>query len=284
MIRRRTAGARRRPRRARSGPRARRRPRAGGRLPASRGSGRRRRPSSRCAAPARSRPPRSPSPRRARGCRLPLPRMRPGSGASADPGRTTAGRRSGCSWARAARRGAGRAACAPREPARRPSLCLAGVTLTADLERIAAAAQAYAADDEAVAAILATEPDTGVRIFLCAFSAGAERTGWIALDEDARPIDDREALRAHLVDLRVREQPPGIEEAEAAALALERAVGAPPRIATPAYLDAVGDATRELERALGDDASPFAAAMQGAVSVVNALQAEVEGGYKLPLD
>jgi len=186
---------------------------------------------------------------------------------------------------------------------------LTGVTLTADLERIAAAAQAYAADDEAVAAILATEPDTGVRIFLCAFSAGAERTGWIALDEDARPIDDRgairdavwiavlcevaaetagggdlEALRAHLVDLRVREQPPGIEEAEAAALALERAVGAPPRIATPAYLDAVGDATRELERALGDDASPFAAAMQGAVSVVNALQAEVEGGYKLPLD
>ena len=48
------------------------------------------------------------------------------------------------------------------------------------------------------------------------------------------------------------EQAPGIEEAESAALALERAVGAPPRVATPAYLDEVGAATLALERALGD--------------------------------
>ena len=54
------------------------------------------------------------------------------------------------------------------------------------------------------------------------------------------------------------EQPDGIEEAEAAALALEQAIGAPPSVASPAYLDEVGAATRALERALGDHASPFA--------------------------
>ena len=51
------------------------------------------------------------------------------------------------------------------------------------------------------------------------------------------------------------EQPDGIEEAEEAALALERAIGAPPRVASPAYLDAVGAATRRLELALGEPAA-----------------------------
>ena len=51
---------------------------------------------------------------------------------------------------------------------------------------------------------------------------------------------DLEQLRTQLAQVRMVEQPPGIEEAEAAALALERVVGAPPRVASPAYLDEVG--------------------------------------------
>ena len=54
---------------------------------------------------------------------------------------------------------------------------------------------------------------------------------------------DLESLRSQLAQVRMVEQPPGIEEAEEAALALERAIGAPPRVASPAYLDEVGAAT-----------------------------------------
>ena len=43
------------------------------------------------------------------------------------------------------------------------------------------------------------------------------------------------SLRSQLAQVRMVEQPPGIEEAEEAALALERVIGAPPRVATPAY-------------------------------------------------
>nr|MBA2475574.1 hypothetical protein [Actinomycetota bacterium] len=46
-----------------------------------------------------------------------------------------------------------------------------------------------------------------------------------------------------------------------------------------------GMATRRLERALGEDgASPFAAAMQSATGVVEALAHEVEERYKQPLE
>ena len=103
----------------------------------------------------------------------------------------------------------------------------------------------------------------------------AETAGGGALDE----------LRSQLAALRMREQPAGIEEAEEAALALERAVGSPPRLASPGYLDAVGAATLALEAALGTNgASPFAAAMKESTAVVDALGREVEAGYKLPFD
>jgi hypothetical protein len=94
---------------------------------------------------------------------------------------------------------------------------------------------------------------------------------------------DLEALRAQLAKVRMVEQPPGIEEAEEAALALERAVGAPPRVATPAYLDAVGAATNALERALGEIASPFSEAVRAATGVVDEFVREVERGYLLDL-
>jgi hypothetical protein len=190
---------------------------------------------------------------------------------------------------------------------RRKSM-LAAVSLPAELERIAAAAAGYTAPGEDPAAILAAEAHPGVRVYLCAFETGDGARSWLALDAEGNPVEDRavvreaisiaalceiaaetagggdlEDLRARLVELRVRERPPGIEEAEEAALAVELAVGSPPRVASPGYLDAVGAATRRLERALGDDASPFVAALKGAVAVVEALQSEVERSYKLTL-
>jgi hypothetical protein len=182
------------------------------------------------------------------------------------------------------------------------------VVLTDELERVAAFAAGFAEPGEEVAGILAAEPGSGIRVYLCAYQ-GADGRSWLALDEEGRPIDDRtavrdaasiaalcevaaetagggelEELRSRLVALRVRENPPGIDEAEEAALELEHAVGAPPRVASPAYLDRVGAATRRLEVALGDNvASPFAEAMKHAMGAVDDLADEVERTYKRQL-
>jgi hypothetical protein len=86
-------------------------------------------------------------------------------------------------------------------------------------------------------------------------------------------------LRAQLVQVRMVEQPPGIEDAEAAALALELAVGSPPRLASPAYLDEVGAATLTLERALGELSSPFSEALRAGTGAVDAFVRDVERGY-----
>jgi hypothetical protein len=181
---------------------------------------------------------------------------------------------------------------------------LAAVGLEADLQRIAAAALTLAAPGEELAGVIPAEPEGGLRVYLCSFG-GPDRT-WVALDGGARPIEDRalvrsavsiaalcelaeesagggklEELRAQLVSVRLTENPDGIEEAEAAALALERTLQAPPRLATPAYLDAVGAATRRLEQALGEGpGSPFAEAMKQAMAVVDELEREVLRGYK----
>jgi hypothetical protein len=178
------------------------------------------------------------------------------------------------------------------------------VALQGDLEAIAAAAAALAGPEETLAGVIPTEPEEGHRIYLCAFQ-GSGRT-WVALDGDGRAVAERalirravsiaalcelaeeaagggklEELRAQLVSLRLTEQPEGIEEAEEAALELERTIGSPPRVATPAFLDAVGAATRRLEQALGDDPrSPFTEAMKHGTTVVAELEREVLAGYK----
>jgi hypothetical protein len=152
--------------------------------------------------------------------------------------------------------------------------------------------------------VIPTEPEDGRRIYLCAFD-GAERA-WVALDADGRVVRERglvrravslaalcelaeeaagggklEELRAQLVSLRLTENPEGIEEAEEAALELERTIGKPPRVATPGFLDAVGAATRRLEQTLGDDpGSPFVEAMKQGTAVVAELEREVLAGYK----
>jgi len=182
------------------------------------------------------------------------------------------------------------------------------VALSDDLERIAAAAAVYAAPGERLTGVVAAEPLGATRVYLCAYESD-EGHAWLALDDDAQPVASRRrvrdaaslaalcevaeetagggdlpALRARLAELRETEAPEGIEEAEAAAAALEEALQPEPRLAASGYLDALGAASRRLERALGDDArSPFAAALQQASAAVGELAAEVERRYKGPL-
>jgi hypothetical protein len=182
------------------------------------------------------------------------------------------------------------------------------VALSDDLERIAAVAASFAAPGERVTGILAAEPLDAGRVYLCAYES-ADGHAWLALDGDGRPVVSRRlvhdaaslaalcevaeetagggelaALRATLAELREREAPEGIEEAEEAALELEQTIQPEPRLATAAYLDALGAGARRLEQALGDaSVSPFAAALQQALPAVEGLAAEVERRYKGPL-
>jgi hypothetical protein len=176
-----------------------------------------------------------------------------------------------------------------------------------DVARIAGAAAAFADPGEELRGILVVET-LGRRVYLCAF-ASAEGRVWLALDDDARPLTERRLvreaaslaalcevaeesagggdlpeLRARLAEIRATEAPVGIEEAEAAAASLAETLQPEPRIASGAYLDAIGSASRRLEQSLGESgASPFAAAMQAALGSVEELTADVERNHKLPL-
>jgi hypothetical protein len=177
------------------------------------------------------------------------------------------------------------------------------VALADDLEQVAAAAAPYGE----VTAVLAAEPAVGRRAYLVTLGDEDERR-WLVLGAELRPVEERERvreaasivvlcelagelagggrlqeLRAQLAEVRMTEQPPGIEAAEDAALALERAIGRPPIVASAAYLDEVGAATRRLEEALGEHASPFANALASSTGTVEAFVSEVEGRHALPL-
>ena len=174
--------------------------------------------------------------------------------------------------------------------------------LADDLERVAARTGADA--------VLAAEPRPGDRVYVCAFEEADGGRTWLAFDEAVEPVTDRrrvrdavsivalcelaeetagggdlDELRSQLAALRVTEDPPGIEEADEAALELQRVLGAPPTLATPQRLDEIGAATRKLEVALGGavQGSPFATAMKASSSVVEALFADVERSYRATL-
>lgn len=176
------------------------------------------------------------------------------------------------------------------------------VALAEELELIAARLGA--------AAVLAAEAQPGERVYLCAFEADDGARTWLAVGAEGEPVAERrrvrdavailalcelaeetaaggdlDELRSQLAALRVTENPPGIEDAEEAALELQHVLGTPPALATPARLDEIGAATRRLEVALGGavQGSPFAAAMKGASEIVEALQREVEGSYRIDL-
>jgi hypothetical protein len=177
--------------------------------------------------------------------------------------------------------------------------------LQEDLERLAVAAAGYAADGEELVGILAAEPSPGLKVYLCAYSRGDQHS-WLALDDAGRPIADRELvrqaaslvaltevaeesagggeldeLRSRLVALRLTENPPGIDEAEEAVIALQEVLGAAPRVATAMFLDDVGAAARRLEQALGDQGvSPFAEAMKASSGAVQEFTTDVDANYK----
>jgi hypothetical protein len=182
--------------------------------------------------------------------------------------------------------------------------------LVEDLERAAEHAGAHA-NGARVSAVLATEPEAGRRVYLVALDDPDRYRSWLALREDGTAVVSRTELRqavsiaalcelaadsagggdlgalsARLAEIGAEEDPPaGIEEAEDAARALVAVVGEPPQLASPARLDAIGQATRRLEQELDPLApSPFATAMRSAEAAVGELQREIEAGYRLPLE
>jgi len=175
--------------------------------------------------------------------------------------------------------------------------------LAEELQAAAAAAAGYGP----VTAVLAAEPEPGERTYLVALGDQDERR-WLVLDAGLARVEARErvretasvvvlcelaaelaggesleGLRRQLAEVRVVEQPAGIEAAEAAALELERAIGTAPLVASPEYLDRVGRAAARLHEALSSDGSPFAAALAAASGTVQAFVAEVVDRNELPL-
>ena len=183
------------------------------------------------------------------------------------------------------------------------------MALADELERAAALAKAHAGDGDVVSGVLATETETGRRVYLCSLDGADGTRAWIGVRDDGTAVTDRAEVRAavsiaalcevavdtagggdvdgliaSLADLRVREAPDGIEDAEAAAHALREVLGEPPQLASPARLDAIGSATRRLELELDPGgASPFSAALKSAQDAVSELQREVDAGYLLEL-
>lgn len=182
------------------------------------------------------------------------------------------------------------------------------MTLEDELNAAVEAAGAFAGVGERLRGVVASEPAPGLRVYLCAYASG-EELAWLALDGSGAPIADRAlvreavsivgmcelaeesagggdvpGLRSRLAELRALEAPRGIDEAEAAAAALEATLAGGLRLASPSYLDALGSAAARLEQSLGDlGASPFAAAMRSGAGAIDELARDVERHYKQTL-
>ena len=182
--------------------------------------------------------------------------------------------------------------------------------LQEELDRIAARVSTQVGPGAAVSAVLATEPEPGRTIYLCALDGGDGYRSWLAVDPDGNPVAERVEVRAavsiaalcevaadaagggdvgelieRLEELGARENPPGIEQALVAARKLRDVLGEPPQVASPARLDAIGEAARRLERELDPaGSSPFGSALQASQAAVAELQREVEAGYRMSLD
>jgi hypothetical protein len=183
------------------------------------------------------------------------------------------------------------------------------MALADDISRVAAAAGGLAEDAEALTGVVASEPREGWRVYLCCYERAGGGRSWLALDGSGAPLDDRQAVReavsiaalcelaeetaaggdveqllGRLAELRGQQTSLDIGRAEAAARALAAVTEQPPRLASPAYLDRVGDAANELERALGGSTgSPFALTLQQGMPAIEALVEDVQRSYKRPL-
>ncbi len=139
------------------------------------------------------------------------------------------------------------------------------MALADDVQRIALAAADYAGDGERVAAVLATEPVSGKRVYLAAFEGEDEAQSWLALDDEGAAVTDRKLVRDAAAIAALCEI---AEESE------DVAAGEGPRLASPSYLDRLGAAKQN-----GD----VVGALQGALPAVEELTRDVEGNYKLEL-
>lgn len=183
------------------------------------------------------------------------------------------------------------------------------MTLLGDLEGIATAVASHAPADGEVSAVLAAESTPGLRAYLCAFETLDGERSWLVVGEAGDPVLERRDIRdvvaisalceiaeesavggdldellSQLVALRLTENPEGIDEAEDAVRSLQRTIGTPPQLATPARLDEIGAATRRLEQALDPAApSPFTAALKSAQGTIDELLKEVEATYRTEL-
>jgi hypothetical protein len=142
------------------------------------------------------------------------------------------------------------------------------VGLREDVDRIAGAARRFATDGEELTGVIPAEPAGGQRVYLCAFSGEEEARSWLVLDPDATPVADRRLVRETVAIAAL------CEVAEEAAASDPRPE-APLRLATPAYLDELGAAAREL--------TAFAQTIHAARPAVDELERDVESGYKVPL-
>lgn len=152
------------------------------------------------------------------------------------------------------------------------------MTLVDDLERAHALGADLAADEQ-VAAVMAAETSAGLRTYLIAYERG-EGFGYVLIDQRGDPVRDRrlvrdvvsviamaeraeevagalaaESLSARFRDVEDRLRPLRPAAAEAAAGVAAAADGvaeaaAGPRVASPQYLDRIGDAAGELGAAL----------------------------------
>jgi len=181
------------------------------------------------------------------------------------------------------------------------------MALDEELSAALAAAAVFVTAGQELRGVVASEPSHGLRVYLCAY-VEREELAWLALDSSGAPIGDRAlvrdavsiiamcelaeesagggdvaAMRTRLSELRESEAPEGIEEAEEAAAALETIIVDGPRVASLAYLDAIGTAAARLERTLGErGSSPFAAAMRSGAGAIDQLTRDVERRYKFP--
>jgi hypothetical protein len=133
------------------------------------------------------------------------------------------------------------------------------------VRRIADAAEQFAGAGERVEAVLPAEPAPGERTYLVAFSSDGAAWSWLAFDGAGGLVRSRD---------RVREAVSITAMCEVAEEAVpETAVGPPPRLASPRYLDTLGAAA----------GSQLSGAIQGALGAVEELAKDVEANYKLEL-
>jgi len=130
------------------------------------------------------------------------------------------------------------------------------MALADDLDRIAAAG---ARPDERLTGVVAAELLDGTRVYLCAYESG----GWLAVGDDGLPVASRRVVR---------------DAASLAALceAVEELAGVDPplpRLASHAYLDALGDGV----------GPSLAATVESALPSVEALVEQILARHLAPL-